>query len=151
MTSEEQPRVVKKYPNRRLYDTDASRYITLSEVRELIISEIPLVVIEQKTGEDITRAILLQIILEQESETSPLFTNQNLEQFIRYYGSAPQLGFSEFMAQSLEFFNDQQLELGKVMEGLAGKNPVSILADMTQKNIDAWSQLIGFSSKSKKE
>ena len=138
-------RIIKKYPNRRLYDTESSCYITLSEVRELVVNEIPFKVVEQKTNEDITRSILLQIILEQESETNPLFSNDNLQRFIRYYGSAPQQGFSEFIGQSLQFFHDQRLEFGKTMEGFTGQNPMSVWADMTKKNMDSWSQMMGFS------
>lgn len=147
MSDEEQAiRIIKKYPNRRLYDTDSSCYITLSEVRELVISEIPFKVVEQKTSEDITRSILLQIILEQESETNPLFSNDNLQRFIRYYGSAPQEGFSEFMGQSLQFFHEQQREFGKAVGGLTEQNPMSVLADMTRKNMDAWSQMMGLAA-----
>ncbi len=145
MANEEQAiRIIKKYPNRRLYDTESSCYITLSQVRELVVNETPFKVVEQKTNEDITRSILLQIILEQESETNPLFSNDNLQRFIRYYGSAPQQGFSEFIGQSLQFFHDQQLEFGKAVGGLTGKNPMSVWADMTRKNMDTWSQMMGF-------
>lgn len=146
---QETVRIIKKYPNRRLYDTETSSYITLSEVRELVIAEVPFKVVEQKSNEDITRSILLQIILEQESETNPLFSNDNLQRFIRYYGAAPQAGFSEFMGKSLQFFHDQQLEFGKAVEGLTGlasKNPMSIWTDMTKKNMDAWSQMMGLSN-----
>ena len=147
MSDEEQAiRIIKKYPNRRLYDTESSCYITLAEVRELVISEIPFKVVEQKTSEDITRSILLQIILEQESETNPLFSNDNLQRFIRYYGSAPEQGFSEFIGQSLQFFHDQQLEFGKAVGGIAGQNPMSVLTDMTRKNMDAWSQMMGLAA-----
>jgi len=146
-TEDQQPRLIKKYPNRRLYDTDASRYITLAEVRQLVVDAIPFVVIEQKTEEDITRSILLQIILDQESETNPLFSNENLERFIRYYKTAPQQGFSEFIGQSLQFFHDQQRDFSKTMEGFAGQNPMTAWAEMTQKNIDAWNQMIGISTK----
>lgn len=148
MSAEPTPqRIIKKYPNRRLYDTESSCYITLSEVRELVIKEIPFLVIEKKSGEDITRSILLQIILEQESETNPLFSNQNLEHFIRYYGNVPQQGFSEFMGQSLQFFHEQQREFGQALEGLSGQNPLNSWAQLTQKNMDAWSQMIGFANK----
>ncbi len=147
MSDEEQAiRIIKKYPNRRLYDTESSCYITLAQVRELVIDEVPFKVVEQKTNEDITRSILLQIILEQESETNPLFSNDNLQRFIRYYGSAPQQGFSEFIGQSLQFFHDQQLEFGKAVGGLTGQNPMSVWADMTRKNMDTWSQMMGFSN-----
>ncbi len=151
MSEKEQPvRIIKKYPNRRLYDTEDSCYITLAEVRELVIAEVPFIVVEKKTDEDITRSILLQIILEQESESNPLFSNDNLQRFIRYYGSAPQQGFSEFIGQSLQFFHDQQLEFGKAFGGISGQNPVTVLADMTKKNMDAWGQMMGFVNKNQK-
>jgi len=142
-TEENQPRIIKKYPNRRLYDTDSSRYVTLAEVRQLVVDAVPFVVIEQKTEEDITRSILLQIILDQESETNPLFSNENLERFIRYYKTAPEQGFSEFIGQSLQFFHDQQRDFNKTMEGLAGQNPMSVWADLTQKNMEAWNKMMG--------
>lgn len=152
VSDEEQAiRIIKKYPNRRLYDTESSCYITLTEVRELVVKEVAFKVVEQKSGEDITRSILLQIILEQESETNPLFSNDNLQRFIRYYGSAPQEGFSEFMGQSLQFFHDQQLEFGKTFEGLAGQNPMSMWTDMTRKNMDTWSQMMGLSGADKQK
>jgi len=152
VSDEEQAiRIIKKYPNRRLYDTESSCYITLTEVRELVVSEIPFKVVEQKTNEDITRSILLQIILEQESETNPLFSNDNLQRFIRYYGSAPQQGFTEFIGQSLQFFHDQQLEFGKAFEGITSQNPMSVWADMTRKNMDTWSQMMGLSGSDKQK
>lgn len=154
MSDEEQAiRIIKKYPNRRLYDTESSCYITLTEVRELVVNEVPFKVVEQKTNEDITRSILLQIILEQESETNPLFSNDNLQRFIRYYGSAPQQGFSEYIGQSLQFFHDQQQEFGKAFEDITSQNPMTMWADMTRKNMDAWSQMMGLSDaeKQKKE
>jgi polyhydroxyalkanoate synthesis repressor PhaR len=144
LTSEDQqPRVIKKYPNRRLYDTDSSRYVTLAEVRQLVVDAIPFVVIEQKTEQDITRSILLQIILDQESETNPLFSNENLERFIRYYKTAPEQGFSEFIGQSLQFFHDQQRDFSKTMGGLAGQSPMTAWADLTQKNMEAWNKMMG--------
>ena len=80
--AEIEPRIIKKYPNRRLYDTEKSKYVTLQQIRDLVLEEVPFIVIDQKTDEDITRSILLQIIFEQESETNPLFSNDNLERFI---------------------------------------------------------------------
>ena len=152
MTSDDQqPRIIKKYPNRRLYDTEASCYITLSEVRQLVVDAIPFIVIEQKSEIDITRSILLQIIFDQESESNPLFSNENLERFIRYYKTAPQKGFSEFIGQSLQFFHDQQLSFGKSMGGLSGQNPMATWAEMTQKNMDAWNNMMGVASKTKKD
>ena len=83
-------RIIKKYPNRRLYDTTTSTYITLAEVKQLVMSRESFEVRDAKTGEDITRAILLQIILEEEASGSPMFTAPVLESLIRFYGHAMQ-------------------------------------------------------------
>ncbi len=141
--AEVEPRIIKKYPNRRLYDTEKSKYVTLQEIRDLVLEEIAFVVIDQKTEEDITRSILLQIIFEQESETNPLFSNDNLERFIRFYNAGAHLGFSDFIGQSMTFFQQQQREFGKAMAGMTGHNPMTFWNDMTQKNIDAWRQMMG--------
>ena len=141
------PRIIKKYPNRRLYDTESSRYITISEVRELVINSVPFIVIEQKSGEDITRSTLLQIILEQELDSNPLFSNENLERFIRYYGAGAHTGFSDFISQSMNFFQDQQREFGKAVADLTGPNPITFWSEMTQKNLDSWNQMMGTGDK----
>jgi polyhydroxyalkanoate synthesis repressor PhaR len=139
----EQPRIIKKYPNRRLYDTEKSQYVTLQQIRSLVLDEIPFVVIDQKSEDDITRSILLQIILEQESETNPLFSNDNLERFIRYYNAGADTGFSDYIGKSMSFFQQQQREFSKAVSGVASKNPMSFWTDMTQKNIDSWRQMMG--------
>ncbi len=143
MSEAVESRIIKKYPNRRLYDTVESQYITLQQIRALVLAEVPFIVIDQKSEEDITRSILLQIILEQESETNPLFSNDNLERFIRYYNTGAHKGFSDFIGQGMNFFQQQQQEFRKTMEGMTSHNPVSFWTDMTQKNIDAWRQMMG--------
>ena len=143
MSEQDQPRVIKKYPNRRLYDTQKSQYVTLQQIRELVLEEIPFVVIDQKSEDDITRSILLQIILEQESETNPLFSNDNLERFIRYYNAGADIGFSDYIGKSMSFFQQQQREFSKAVSGVASHNPMSFWTDMTQKNIDSWRQMMG--------
>ena len=139
-------RIIKKYPNRRLYDTVESQYVTLQQVRELVLQETPFVVIDKKSGEDITRSILLQIILEQESETNPLFSNDNLERFIRFYNAGTHIGFSDYLSQGISFFQQRQREFGKAMAGMAGPNPMSFWSDMTQKNMDTWRQMMGINT-----
>jgi polyhydroxyalkanoate synthesis repressor PhaR len=139
----EQPRIIKKYPNRRLYDTEKSQYVTLQQIRSLVLDEIPFVVIDQKSEDDITRSILLQIIFEQESETNPLFSNDNLERFIRYYNAGAHTGFSDYIGKSMSFFQQQQREFSKAVSGVASHNPMSFWTDMTQKNIDSWRQMMG--------
>ena len=143
MSEEIDPRIIKKYPNRRLYDTEKSKYVTLQEIRDLVLEEITFVVIDKKSEEDITRSILLQIIFEQESETNPLFSNDNLERFIRFYNAGTHLGFSDFIGQGMNFFQQQQREFGKAVAGVAGHNPMTFWTDMTQNNIDSWRQMMG--------
>ena len=143
MNEEAQPRIIKKYPNRRLYDTEKSKYVTLQEIRDLVLEEILFVVIDKKTEVDITRSILLQIIFDQESETNPLFSNDNLERFIRFYNAGTHLGFSDFIGQGMNFFQQQQREFGKAVAGVNVHNPMAFWSDMTQKNIDAWRQMTG--------
>ncbi len=143
MSEEVESRIIKKYPNRRLYDTEESKYITLQQIRDLVLAEVPFIVIDQKSEEDITRSILLQIIFEQESETNPLFSNDNLERFIRFYNAGTHMGFSDFIGQGMNFFQQQQREFGKAMEGMTRSNPMTFWTDMTQKNIDAWRQMMG--------
>jgi polyhydroxyalkanoate synthesis repressor PhaR len=145
------PRIIKKYPNRRLYDTESSCYITIAEVRELVVAAVAFVVVEQKTGKDITRSTLLQIILEQELDANPLFSNENLERFIRYYGAGVHGGFSEFIGQSLNFFQDQQREFDQAVKGMADHNPMTFWTEMTQKNMDSWNQMMGLGEKDGEE
>ncbi len=143
MSDEVEPRVIKKYPNRRLYDTEKSKYVTLQQIRDLVLEEVPFIVIEKKTDEEITRSILLQIIFEQESETNPLFSNDNLERFIRFYNAGTHIGFSDFIGQGMNFFQQQQREFSKAMEGMTNASPMAFWTDMTQKNIDTWRQMLG--------
>ena len=94
-------RLIKKYPNRRLYDTKMSCYITLADVKQLVIKQECFQVVDAKTGDDLTRSILLQIILEEESGGSPMFTHDVLTQFIRFYGNAMQGFMGEYLQRNL--------------------------------------------------
>ena len=121
MTAE---RLIKKYPNRRLYDTEESRYITLAEVKELVMHAVPFRVVDSQSENDITRAILLQIIMEQEASGSPLFTATMLERFIRFYGDSTQAAFTTFLDQSLDLFVKQQHMFTEQMQGVWSGNPM---------------------------
>jgi len=136
-------RTIKKYPNRRLYDTQESRYITISDIRDLIVENVQFKVIDSQSEKDISRAVLLQIIIEQESERNPLFTTDNLQNFIRYYGQNHQQAFSEYMNQSLAFFQHQQeqeqFHLG--MQEMLERNPVNVFSDFNKKNAEMWQQM----------
>jgi polyhydroxyalkanoate synthesis repressor PhaR len=101
-------RIIKKYPNRRLYDTKHSTYITLFDIKGLVMTQEPFVVLDAKTGEEITRSILMQIILEEESSGQPLFSTQILMQMIRFYGNSLQGMMSPFLEENLNQFVDIQ-------------------------------------------
>ena len=111
MASEE--RLIKKYPNRRLYDTATSAYNTLSDVKQLVVEKCLLRVIDAKTGDDLTRAILLQIITEEESNGSPIFSSQMLYQIIQFYGDAFQQMMSCYLEKNIETFVEIQNKLQK--------------------------------------
>ena len=104
-------RVIKKYPNRRLYDTDTSTYITLAEVREHVMAHHNVVVLDAKTGEDLTRSILLQIILEEEAGGAPMFTEAVLANIIRFYGHAMQGFMGAYLEKNVQVFTDVQAKL----------------------------------------
>ena len=101
-------RIIKKYPNRRLYDTDTSTYITLSQVKDLVMNSEPFVVRDAKSAEDITRSILLQIILEEEANGSPMFTPEVLSNIIRFYGNAMQGFMGGYLEKSMQTLVDVQ-------------------------------------------
>ena len=106
-------RVIKKYPNRRLYDTDTSTYITLAEVRQLVMAQQKVVVRDAKTGDDLTRSILLQIILEEEAGGAPMFTEAVLANIIRFYGHAMQGFMGAYLEKNVQSFTDVQAKLAE--------------------------------------
>jgi polyhydroxyalkanoate synthesis repressor PhaR len=112
-------RVIKKYPNRRLYDTDTSAYITLSEVKGLVMEGVPFVVLDAKSGEDLTRSILLQIILEEETAGVPLFSEQILANLIRFYGHAMQGFVGAYLEKNMQLFMDMQQKLSTQPKGMS--------------------------------
>ena len=106
-------RVIKKYPNRRLYDTSSSSYITLAQVRELVMAHEAFVVRDAKSGEDLTRSILLQIILEEEAGGAPMFTEAMLANIIRFYGHTMQGHMGSYIEKNLQMFTDFQTKLAE--------------------------------------
>jgi polyhydroxyalkanoate synthesis repressor PhaR len=101
-------RVIKKYPNRRLYDTRTSSYITLAEIKQLVMNSEPFSVVDAKTAEDISRSILLQIILEEEAGGSPMFTAPVLENIIRFYGNTMQGFMGGYLEKNMQSLMDLQ-------------------------------------------
>jgi polyhydroxyalkanoate synthesis repressor PhaR len=112
------PRVLKKYPNRRLYDTIASSYITLADVKHMVLDGISFEVRDAKTGDDLTRSILLQIILEEETGGAPMFTANMLAQIIRFYGLAMQGMMGSYLEKNLQTFVEMQARLADQARGL---------------------------------
>lgn len=92
-------RIIKKYPNRRLYDTQTSRYITLEDIRQLVLKEIPIQVVDARTQEDLTYNTLLQIIMEGEEKGPSFFSTDILQKMIRFYGGSMQEGFRVMLEQ----------------------------------------------------
>jgi polyhydroxyalkanoate synthesis repressor PhaR len=132
----EQIRLIKKYPNRRLYDTRTSAYITLSDVKELVLGHEDFQVVDAKTGEDLTRSILLQIILEEESGGMPMFTSDLLSHVIRFYGHAMQGMMGKYLENNIKAFSDMQNKLQDQVRGIYGDNN-SISKDL-------WAQFLNF-------
>jgi polyhydroxyalkanoate synthesis repressor PhaR len=133
-----EPRVIKKYPNRRLYDTVESRYITLADIRRLVMEKIEFVVIDKKSQEDITRSILLQVIAEQEHSGEPLMSQDFLSQVIRSYGGAMQGLVGNYLEQSLKMLAGQQQQMREHMRGVVGSDAYDSIATLTQKNLERW-------------
>ena len=111
-------RILKKYPNRRLYDTQTSSYITLVDVKKMVLAGQAFVVRDAKTGEDLTRSILLQIILEEETGGVPIFSAPMLSQLIRFYGHAMQGMMGSYLEKNLQTFTEIQARLTEQSKGL---------------------------------
>jgi polyhydroxyalkanoate synthesis repressor PhaR len=132
------PRIIKKYPNRRLYDTEESRYITLADIRGLVMHKTDFVVIDKKSQEDITRNILLQVISEQEQLGEPIMSREFLAHVIRSYGDTMQSMVGSYLEHSLKLFMDQQQNLRDRIKSVVGIDPVGVVADVAQKNYQRW-------------
>ncbi|MBL6751898.1 MAG: polyhydroxyalkanoate synthesis repressor PhaR [Nevskia sp.] len=133
-------RVIKKYPNRRLYDTNVSRYITLEEVRQLVLSSVKFRVEDKRTREDITRTILLQVIAEQEEGGNPIFSSELLTHIIRFYGDPMQSSISRYLELSMQLFLDQHHNFAEQLRGLLGQaqQPVQRLKDIADRQVPIW-------------
>ena len=130
-------RIIKKYPNRRLYDTEVSRYITLADVRNLVMGSARFRVVDAANDADITRSILVQIMLEEETGGEPLFSATMLAQIIRFYGGTVQGVFARYLESSLDLFAQQQKQLTDAW----GDSPLDAVTRMTKRNMDLWSEL----------
>ena len=134
-SSENQLRLIKKYPNRRLYDTKTSSYITLADVKQMVLKQEEFQVVDAKSGEDLTRAILLQIILEEESGGLPMFSSDLLSQLIRFYGNAMQGMMGTYLEKNIRAFHDIQKTLQEQSSKMYG-------GDSTRGAQDMWAQFM---------
>ena len=130
----QQSRLIKKYPNRRLYDTETSAYITLGDVKKLVLDNVAFRVEEAKSKEDLTRSILLQIILEEEAAGAPMFSSDLLSQIIRFYGNAMQGMMGNFLEKNVHTFMDIQKRMQAQSSQLYSANPML--------NTEAWNEFV---------
>lgn len=130
-------RIIKKYPNRRLYDTEDSKYITLDDVRKLVLNGVDFVVKDVKSEEDLTRNILLQIISEQEHGGEPFFSTELLTQIIRSYGDSLQTIAGNYIERSMQLFVEQQ----KQFQDAISSNPLTAMSELTDKNLKMWQEM----------
>jgi polyhydroxyalkanoate synthesis repressor PhaR len=133
-------RIIKKYPNRRLYDTTASRYITLEEIRQLVLNNVKFRVEDKRTREDITRSILLQVISEQEEGGNPIFSAELLTHIIRFYGDPMQSSISRYLELSLQLFSEQHQNFAEQLRGLLGQaqQPMQRLKELAERQVPIW-------------
>ena len=128
-------RLIKKYSNRRLYDPASSRHVTLQDIRALIVAGDSIRVVDEKSGEDITGSILLQIVAEQEQQGTPILTSALLTQLIRLYGNPLQAAMARFLEASVAEFSTQQRQF---LQQLSGRAAEGDLAGLVKSNLDAW-------------
>lgn len=132
-------RVIKKYPNRRLYDTEISKYVTLNDVRQLIIDRKAVKVVDAKSKEDLTRSVLLQIILEQEEDGDPIMSAEMLEQLIRFYGDPFQHNFANYLENSVKLIAEQRAKVKDKMEQAV--DPFTMMTSLANRNMEVFKEM----------
>ena len=133
-----QCRIIKKYPNRRLYDTEISSYVTLEDVRQLIVDGESFEVRDARTGADLTRSVLLQILAEHEDIGQPIFSTQLLTTVIRFYGDSLQGIIGSYLERSIQVFSEQQQQLRGTLGNLVVQTPWNLLNQLADKNMEIW-------------
>jgi polyhydroxyalkanoate synthesis repressor PhaR len=134
-------RVIKKYANRRLYDASQSRHITLEDIRNMVVAGERVRVVEDKTNEDITRLILLQVIADQEQFGRPILSTMLLESLIRFYGNSLQGFLSAYLEKSVETFMRQQEVVQTQLARMMTNAPLSAMSELTRQNLEMWSRM----------
>jgi polyhydroxyalkanoate synthesis repressor PhaR len=133
-------RIIKKYPNRRLYDTDTSSYITLTEIKQLVMDGEAFVVRDAKTGDDLTRSILLQIILEEEAQGTPMFTAPVLANIIRFYGHTLQGFMGGYLEKNMQALMDMQ---SPMVKGVINTSVFTQMQEQMQKQTEQFLGSLG--------
>ena len=135
-------REFKKYPNRRLYDIQESKYVTVADIRKLVLKGEVIRVLDSKTEKDLTRSVLLQIITEQESEGhEPILTNRVLEQLIRFYGAPMQNVVSKYIEQSIKTFLEHEQNYRQRMQDFSPADPMGLMRKALEQNMEFWNRL----------
>jgi polyhydroxyalkanoate synthesis repressor PhaR len=134
-------RIITKYANRRLYDTAGSRHVTLADIRQLILSGEQVKVIDNKTGEDVTRSTLLQIVAEQEQLGKPILSAQLLHSIVRFYGTAMEELTAQYLDKSIEHLLRQQEAMRVQIVTMMNATPMADLLDLARQNMSLWSEL----------
>ena len=134
-------RLIKKYANRRLYDASQSRHITLEDIRALVIKGERVKVVEDKSGEDITRLILLQVIADQEQFGRPILSTPLLESLIRFYGNSLQEFFSSYLEKSVDAFMHQQESVQSHLAKMLSTAPMNAMTDLARQNLEMWTKM----------
>ena len=134
------PRTIKKYSNRRLYDTTASQHVTLQDLRKLIAAGEDIAVVDDTTGDDITRNILLQILADQEQGGRPILSTEMLMQIIRFYGNPMQGMMTQYLEQSVASFLQQSRQWQQQFQDALAKNPLTVMQDITGHSLETWSE-----------
>lgn len=138
-------RLIKKYANRRLYDAAQSRHITIDDIRNMVIAGTRVKVIEDKSNEDITRLVLLQVIADQEQFGRPILSTSLLESMIRFYGNSMQGYFSSYLEKSVETFMRQQevmqAQMGRPISNGQSGTAANPIAELTRQNLELWAKM----------
>ena len=135
-------RAFKKYPNRRLYDIEESKYVTVEDIRKIILNGESISVVDSKTEKDLTRTVLMQIISEQEGEGhEPILTNRVLEQLIRFYGDAMQSIVGRYIEQSIMTFLEHQDRYQRSVRDLTSGDPLKLMRNAMEQNMEFWNRM----------
>jgi polyhydroxyalkanoate synthesis repressor PhaR len=135
-------REYKKYPNRRLYDIEESKYVTVEDIRKIILKGESITVADSKTGKDLTRTVLMQIISEQEGEGhEPILTNRVLEQLVRFYGDAMQSIVGGYIEQSIMTYLEHQERYQKSVRDITSSDPLAMMRRAMEQNMDFWNKM----------